>query len=210
MLMIYIQIIGCGFFFLSTIVLGIFLRKYPSEKVRETTTIILHSIGLAALIVPFVIGLLYPGITSYDRLLGIPPLPYRPLAVATGALLAPIAIFFLFTSWLGIIGLGQGQPGINLTKKLVDELVYKTSRNPMSFGFYIGCIALGLLAGSTYFLLWSLIEIIPTHIFFLKFFEELELKLRFGKSYIEYKERVPFLIPQIRRSSRNKYANNNA
>jgi len=78
------------------------------------------------------------------------------------------------------------------------------------YRFKIEYIALGLLAGSTYFLLWSLIEVIPTHIFFLKFFEELELKLRFGKSYIEYKERVPFLIPQIRRSSRNKYANNNA
>lgn len=208
--MIYIQIIGCGFFFISTIALGIFLRKYSSEKVRETTTIILHSIGFVALLIPIVIGLFYPGISSYDRLLGFPPLPYRSLALATGALLAMIAIFFLVTSWLGIVGLGQGQPGINLTKKLVDELVYKTSRNPMSFGFYLGCIALGLLAGSSYFLLWTLIEVIPAHIFFLKFFEELELKLRFGKYYIEYKKRVPFLIPKIRRRSRDKYVNNNA
>jgi hypothetical protein len=97
MLMIYIQIIGCGFFFLSTVVLGIFLRKYPSEKVRKTTTMILHSIAFVGLLVPFGIGLFYPGIASYDRLLGIPLLPHRPLALATGALLAPISIIFLFT-----------------------------------------------------------------------------------------------------------------
>jgi len=31
----------------------------------------------------------------------------------------------------------------------------------------------------------------------LKFFEELELELRFGSSYLEYKRRVPFLIPRF-------------
>lgn len=41
--------------------------------------------------------------------------------------------------------------------------------------------------------------------FYFKFIEELELK--FGRSYVEYKEHVPFLIPRIRGSSRNKYEN---
>ena len=49
--------------------------------------------------------------------------------------------------------------------------------------------------------------LISAHIFYLKYFEELELILRFGKSYIEYKKRVPFLIPQIRGSGRKKYVN---
>ena len=210
MLMIYIQIIGCGFFFFSTIVLGVFLRKYPSEKVRVTTTMILHFIGLVAFLLPVLTGIFYPGLSKYDDLLGIQSLPYRPLRVAFGAILIPIGIFFVAISNFALLDHGHGQAAFFLTKNVVNGYVYKLTRNPMSFGFYIGCIALGLLAGSTYFLLWSLIEIIPTHIFFLKFFEELELKLRFGKSYIEYKERVPFLIPQIRRNSRNKYANNNA
>lgn len=48
MAMIYIQIIGCGVFFISTVVLGVFLRKYPSEKARETTTMALHFIALVA------------------------------------------------------------------------------------------------------------------------------------------------------------------
>ncbi len=38
---------------------------------------------------------------------------------------------------------------------------------------------------------------IPAHTFFLKFFEEAELELRFGESYKQYKRRVPFLIPRV-------------
>lgn len=127
-------------------------------------------------------------------------MPLRPLSVVIGAILSPIAVFFLLTSLLGIVGLGQGEPGIKLTKKLVVEMVYKTSRNPMPFGFYLGALAMGFLAGSTYFVLWVGMEVIPTHIFFLKFFEELELELRFGEAYIEYKNRVPFLIPRFKKS----------
>jgi len=39
--------------------------------------------------------------------------------------------------------------------------------------------------------------IIPAHVFFLKFFEELELELRFDESYKQYKQKVPFLIPKL-------------
>lgn len=41
---------------------------------------------------------------------------------------------------------------------------------------------------------WELFLLI---IFFLKFFEELELELRFGESYKQYKQKVPFLIPKL-------------
>jgi len=68
----------------------------------------------------------------------------------------------------------------------------------MSLGFYILIISIALLRGSIFFFLWSLIVIIPTHICILKFFEERELELRFGQPFIEYKKRVPFLIPNLR------------
>jgi len=34
------------------------------------------------------------------------------------------------------------------------------------------------------------------HVFYLKYFEEHELALRMGPSYLEYKQRVPFLLPR--------------
>jgi protein-S-isoprenylcysteine O-methyltransferase Ste14 len=210
MLMIYIQTIGCGFFFLGTIVLGIFLRKYTSEKTRKTTTMFLHFIAFVAFLLPVLIGIFYPGLSTYDDLLGIQSLPYRTLRAAFGAILIPIGIFFLAISNFVLLDHGHGQAVFFLTKNVVNGYVYKLTRNPMSLGFYLGCLALGFLSGSTYFTLWILIEVIPAHIFYLKFFEERELELRFGKFYVEYKERVPFLIPRLRGSSRNKYVNNNA
>ena len=47
-------------------------------------------------------------------------------------------------------------------------------------------------------MLYLLLGHIPAHIFYLKFFEERELELRFGESYMDYKQRVPFLIPRWR------------
>jgi len=51
--------------------------------------------------------------------------------------------------------------------------------------------------GLVYVLVAVLIGLIPVHIYFLKYFEELELELRFGESYKEYKQKTPFLIPKL-------------
>ena len=49
--------------------------------------------------------------------------------------------------------------------------------------------------------------IIPIHICFLKLFEERELDSRFGQPYIEYKKRVPFLIPNLCNISKPEKSN---
>jgi hypothetical protein len=69
--MIYIQVIGCGIFTISSIALAIFLRKYPKEKNRESTTTILHAITLVTFFLPVLIGIFYPGLKAYDSILGI-------------------------------------------------------------------------------------------------------------------------------------------
>ena len=70
-------------------------------------------------------SLFHPGLANYDRLLGLPPLPLRGVALVAGVLLVPV------------------------------------------------------------------------HAFYLKYFEERELEVRFGQSYLDYKRRVPFLIPGL-------------
>jgi protein-S-isoprenylcysteine O-methyltransferase Ste14 len=54
-----------------------------------------------------------------------------------------------------------------------------------------------LLAGSSYLLPLSVVLFIPAHAFNLKYFEEQELRARYGPSYDEYRRRVPFLIPRL-------------
>lgn len=209
MFMIYIQTIGCGIFFLSTIVLGIFLRKYTSKSARKTTTMALHLIAVVALLLPVVIGIFYPSLSMYDALLGIQSLPYRSLRIAFGALLIPIGVFLVAGSNFALLNHGHGQAAFFLTKNVVNTDVYKLTRNPMSLGFYLGCLALGMLSGSTYFTLWLLIEVIPAHIFYLKFFEERELEFRFGNAYNEFRKKVPFLIPNFRNVSTTESKNRN-
>ncbi len=201
MIMIYIQIIGCGFFFAGTIVLGILLRKYPSEKARKTTIMFLHFLGVVVLLLPLFIGIFYPGLTSYDGILGIQSLPYKRLAGAFGVILLLIGIILFIVSNLVLKEAGDGRAAFFLTKNVVEVYVYKLTRNPMSLGFYLTCLALGLIAGSTYFTLWLVIEVIPSHVFYLKFFEERELELRFGNSYINYRKMVPFMLPKFRNVS---------
>ncbi len=51
------------------------------------------------------------------------------------------------------------------------------------------------ILGWAAFVVGALVAIIPAHLLFLLYFEELELRL--GQSYVDYKRRVPFLIPKL-------------
>ena len=108
MSMIYMQISGCAIFFISTIIFGLLLRKYPSENVRKTTTMALHFIAFVAFLLPVLFGIFYPGLSTYDELLGIQSLPYRPLGVAFGAILIPIGIFFIVFLHFALLEHGHG------------------------------------------------------------------------------------------------------
>jgi len=92
--------------------------------------------------------------------------------------------------------LGSGANAFRLTKHIVEADIYKYTRNPMSLGYYLFLLSVGFMSGSTLLTLGVLLGLIPAHVFFLKFFEELELELRFGESYLEYKKSTPFLIPK--------------
>jgi protein-S-isoprenylcysteine O-methyltransferase Ste14 len=65
----------------------------------------------------------------------------------------------------------------------------------MSLGYYLFALGVGLISGSSLLTLYVLFGLIPAHLFFLRFFEELELELRLGESYQEYKQKTPFLFP---------------
>jgi len=71
----------------------------------------------------------------------------------------------------------------------------------MSLGYYLFSLAIAFASGSTLITIGVLFGIIPSHIFFLKYFEEFELELRFGESYLEYKKSVPFLFPSFKKQT---------
>jgi protein-S-isoprenylcysteine O-methyltransferase Ste14 len=210
MFIIYLQVAGCVVFALSAFILGTWLKLHPSSKSAEKTTRIMHLIIIFIVIVPMFTGLIsYPGLTHYDELLGIPSLPFPTISLVAGAVMIMFGSGLMLIAPLILLDRGQGSFLVDLTKKLAVKDIYKRTRNPMMLGLYLFCTGIGLFAGSTFFILWSLLALIPANVFFLKYFEERELEIRFGESYREYRRKVPFLIPDFRKSPESETANIN-
>jgi protein-S-isoprenylcysteine O-methyltransferase Ste14 len=93
---------------------------------------------------------------------------------------------------------GLGAPfGIVLSRRLATDWLYARTRNPMVVATLFFLVALALRLRSANFLVWSLVGATPAWISFLKIYEERELEIRFGHSYLEYKRRTPMLLPRI-------------
>ncbi|WP_129631128.1 methyltransferase family protein [Candidatus Oscillochloris fontis] len=199
MITLIVGLLGLVVFFLATIVFGRRLRQQPSKIAAEETSRIMHFLFFAGLGLPFMISIFYPGINKLDFLVGFSPLPMRPLFILFGLIIAIPGLYFLSISNRKLRALGSGANAFRLTQRVVVQDVYRMTRNPMSFGYYLSALSLSLITGSTLLTLYTLFGIIPVHIFFLKYFEEYELELRLGDSYRTYKTQVPFLLPSIGR-----------
>jgi len=197
MAVLYFGLLGFLAFILGVGILGSWLRKHPSKVNAEKSSRILHFLFFVGLGTPLLISIFYPGLTHLDELIGLNPLPLKPFFLITGILLAIPGLYFLGISNKSLRALGSGANAFRLTKRIVEKDIYKYTRNPMSLGYYLFLLSVGFISGSTLLTLGVLLGLIPAHIFFLKYFEELELELRFGESYKQYKQKVPFLIPKL-------------
>jgi len=91
---------------------------------------------------------------------------------------------------------GWGAPfAVALTQKLAVDWLYAWTRNPMILATVVFFVSLGIWFQSVMFILWTLLLFAPALLFFVKVYEERELELRFGASYLEYKTKTPMLIP---------------
>jgi protein-S-isoprenylcysteine O-methyltransferase Ste14 len=191
----YLILIGLLCFAMGVGVLGVWLRKHPSKENAERSSRVMHFLFFAGMNAPLFVGVFYPGLTRFDELAGLKSLPWRTFFLVLGIILAIPGLYLLAITNKLLRALGSGANAFRLTKRIVADDIYKRTRNPMSLGFYLWTLAVGLGSDSTFITLVVLLGFIPAHIFFLKYFEELELELRFGESYLEYKKSVPFLIP---------------
>ena len=92
---------------------------------------------------------------------------------------------------------GLGAPFfIALSRKLAVDWMYAWTRNPMVLAALAFLLSLGIWYQSVLFVLWALLLFAPALLFFVKVYEERELEIRFGASYLEYKSRTPMLFPR--------------
>lgn len=200
MFTIYLIVVGLIIFAVGAGVLGVWLRANRSKENAERSSRVMHLLFFVFMIAPPLIAIFYPGLTRLDMLVGLKPLPLKTVFMVLGIILAVPGLYFLAITNKLLRSLGSGANAFRLTKQIVADDIYKRTRNPMSLGFYLAALALGFISGSTFATIAVVLGLIPAHIFFLKYFEELELELRFGESYLEYKNSVPFLLPRIFRN----------
>ncbi|MFO0597829.1 MAG: methyltransferase [Myxococcaceae bacterium] len=198
MVTVIAQVAGIVVFFIVTLALGLALRRDPSPAAAQRLSRISHFFFWAGLMVPEYAGLVWPGLTHFDELLGLPSLPWPIARWVLGVPLLLVGAFFSASSIRALKKLGAGSMAFALTERVVEGDVFQRVRNPMSLGLYLQFTAVALLAGSTWLLACVLLLYVPAHAFNLKFFEERELSARHGPAYDAYRARVPFLVPRLR------------
>jgi protein-S-isoprenylcysteine O-methyltransferase Ste14 len=196
MVTIVLQMLAWLAFLAGTLILGAWLRCHPGKRNAETTSRILHVLFWTSVAPAAALGVLYPALTGFDLELSLAPLSRHPLLLAAGAAGLLVGTYLIVVSNIALALSGDGAGAFFLTKRLVAAHIYQRTRNPMALGFYLGAVGFGLVVGSTYMTLGALLVVIPVHIIYLKCFEEYELELRLGQPYVEYKQRVPFLLPR--------------
>ena len=199
MAVLIIQLSGVVVFLIVTLVLGVLLRRRREGRHAESLSRVSHLAFWFCLVLPWALGFLVPGPAALDRLVGMPPAPLPPwIRIVFGSVLlvAGVVVMQLSISRLGRAG--RGAPALKLTSAVVASGLYAVVRNPMALGFYVGLFGGAVLSDSTYVLLYTCVGVIPVHLLNLRFFEELELALRYGESYERYRESTPFLIPRLR------------
>jgi protein-S-isoprenylcysteine O-methyltransferase Ste14 len=124
-----------------------------------------------------------------------------PIPVEIGLLLVMITGIAVLATVVNLALKGLGAPfAIALSQKLAVDWLYAWTRNPMVLAVLAFLLSLGIWFQSARFVLWVLILFAPALLFFVKVYEERELELRFGASYLEYKSRTPMLFPRKPRS----------
>ena len=120
-----------------------------------------------------------------------------PVPVEIGLALVIVTGAATLLTVLNLALRGLGAPFyIALSRKLASDWMYAWTRNPMMLAGLALLLSLGIWFQSALFVLWALLLVTPAMLFFLKVYEERELEIRFGASYLEYKARTPMLFPR--------------
>lgn len=157
------------------------------NALRWTTTLVHY-------VVLFLLG---TAIFEALQLFRVRPLLIVPFPKTIGfALIALFGTAALVTV-LNLAIKGLGAPfAVALSRRLATDWCYRYTRNPMLLATFGLLVAAALYLHSLALLLWLAIALFPSWIYFVKVYEERELEIRFGKPYLEYKARTPFLFPR--------------
>ncbi|TRO54838.1 isoprenylcysteine carboxylmethyltransferase family protein [Candidatus Bathyarchaeota archaeon] len=140
-----------------------------------------------------------------DAFLGFSPMEPGTVGIALAVILLVVGGYYVLESIRILFTDGKGIPLGDIipeeqTTELITTGIYSQTRNPMLFGYILCLIALGIYMKS-----WSIALLIPTLFtaiwtVWLKKQEEPALELRFGDTYLKYREKTPYLFPRLNKT----------
>ena len=132
-----------------------------------------------------------------DRWLNLPSISYMPWTLIAGLILVIPGTVVLVWTWVQFLT-AKGTPvPINPPRKLITGGLYAYSRNPMVSSIIMIFFATGLLSGSLSLTLFFAPLFMLFFYFQTTLVEEKEMELKFGRDYLDYKNRVPRFFPKI-------------
>ncbi len=155
---------------------------------------ILRSIVYVPLFILF-FGWLALNVRVYDAQLGV-ILP-RWLSIIGITMMVVGAILVLLCVVVFIV-IGKGTPAVfDPPRKFVAAGPYAFVRNPMYIGGFILLVGFGLYHTSLSILIFAVLLIVVFH-FFVLMVEEPNLERLFGKSYLDYKNKINRWLPTLK------------
>jgi protein-S-isoprenylcysteine O-methyltransferase Ste14 len=140
------------------------------------------------------------------RLWAVRPFDGTAVRLALAAPFFVLGVVFVAWSNWALFKIGRGGPtdgfGVAVsprTKELVITGPYRLTRNPMVFGALSVYFSWGIFLNST-LCLALVLAAIPLIIVYLRSTEEKRLARDFGRAFLEYRTKVPVLLPRPRRS----------
>jgi protein-S-isoprenylcysteine O-methyltransferase Ste14 len=182
--------IGCTFGLYSCALIGrVILDKNPVPNHAIRVTVFVHYFILVFLVTAFIKSV---QVGNYW------PLWWIPIPTPIGTVLSIFTGVMILVSILNLAQAGRGTPNPigKLSQRLAVNKMFAWSRNPMIFSFTLFLISFGIWMQSLLFVLWVIVFLLPAFITMIKVYEERELEIRFGDSYLEYKSKTPMLFPR--------------
>lgn len=182
-----VAIMWGGIVFVPLVALGgrYLLDRRPELDRQGWVTAIIHYAGMILLGCPLMVGF------RFCREYPIMRIPL-PRYISQFFLLA-LGVFVTATI-LNLAIQGLGAPfAVVLSKKLANRWLYSRTRNPMLLGTLLLIVVLGFWLQSLHFVLWAAGWMSTAWVILVRVYEERELELRFGQSYLNYKRQTPFL-----------------
>jgi len=172
-----------------------FLYKAATGPSRVRTILTPIASGFFVCLVLLVIVLSF----GMDRFFGFPEFVSKPYgAVIALPFLIVGAWLWLWSVWRFLKTKGTPVP-VNPPPVLVTDGPYAYSRNPMMTGVFLMLAGIGIVFGSVSLTFIGTPVFVLASILEFKHIEEPELEKRFGKAYLEYKERTPIIVPRLYR-----------